>query len=344
MRCVRCEFENMPSQARCIRCGSVLGTSTGAVAVHPPRMPAWKGPLRGTLRWLREHRLAPEKLRGGRISRGADRALSNGVVGLLLGVIPGLPHLLTRRFKEVALYVALWAMSLALGLFFYGSTPGSVLIGLAIGLHAWIALQYGVFREITELAARIGTVLAVMALLVALYWAVSRVAAQGLDAGYTTLTIPAMSVERGDLLLIHRVERGAGLAFPRGALVLFYPDGFHNAVRNRRNRADAAVVGQIAGLPGETIQVHENAYVADGQRLDPNRVPVPSWLLGRPWRSGISIPPTAYFISTEYTVHIHGNIRLDDAAIRGVCVVPAADIRGRAFLRRLPLARRGFLE
>jgi hypothetical protein len=220
-----------------------------------------------------------------------------------------------------------------------------VLIGLAIGLHAWIALQYGVFREITELMARLGTALGVVVVLTILYWATPHVVARGLTAGHTTLTIPAMSVQRGDYLLVRRLAGDAKGALSRGTLVLFHPSAFRNAFRNRRlANPNDAVIGQIVGLPGETIQIRGDTYVADGQPLDPNALPVPSWLQRRSLRSGISIPRASYFVSTEYTVYAHGNIRLDDGMVREACVVPASDIRGRAFMRWWPLARRGFIE
>jgi type IV secretory pathway protease TraF len=270
--------------------------------------------------------------------------LSDGVVGLLLSVIPGLPHFLKGRFREVSLYVALWFLCMALGLFLYGSAAGSLLIGLAIGLHAWIALQYGVFREVLDLAGRAGIVLAVVAVLTVLYWAVPRVAARGLATGHTSITIPAMNVEHGDFLLVLRIEDDAASGLPRGALVLFNPPAFRNAGRDLVANPNDAMIGQVVGLPGETIQIADTTYVADGQVLDPARYPVPGWLQRRPPKSGITIPRGTYFVSTEYGVHVHGQARLTDGMIGNACLVSASDIRGRAFMRWWPLARRGFIE
>ena len=44
MRCARCEFENIPGQTRCIRCGSILEAGSAVIDIYPPRMPAWSKP------------------------------------------------------------------------------------------------------------------------------------------------------------------------------------------------------------------------------------------------------------------------------------------------------------
>lgn len=352
MRCARCEFENIPGQARCIRCGSVLETGSVAIPVHPPRMPAWQKPWRGTLRWLREHRMMPERLPGSSLGRALRKILSSSrpfgqtlsasMLGLLMNVVPGLPHYVKGRFKEVRPYVALWLLCLVLGLFLYGSMFGSLLIGLAIGLHAWIALQYDIFRKILDLAARAGVALVVVAVLTALYWAMPYAVAPGFTAGHTTLTVPAMNIRSGDYLLANRLADDADRKLPRGTLVLFRPYGVRRVHQNLLANPNDTVIGQIVGLPGEVIQLRDKAYVADGQRLDPGGFPVPVWLQQRPVRFEISIPRGSYFISTEYT--IYNNANLTDGVIRQACVLSASDIRGRAFMRWWPLTRRGFIE
>lgn len=319
--------------------------------MHPPRMPGWQKPFRGLFRWLRGHRVAPRKLSGGGRGRASsfatrtfDRIASDNATGLLLSVIPGLAHLIKGRFREVRLFVALWGICLASGLFLYGCGVGFLLIGLAIGLHAWIGLQYGLFREITEFFARVGTTLVIVAVLTILYWTAPRVAAYGLATGRTPLTIPAMNVQQGDLLLVRRLAVDSGSALPRGALVRFHPQGFRNTLYSRWATPSEATIGQIVGLPGETIQIRDGVFVVGGHRLDPNEFPVPRWLQRDPIRSQISIPSARYFVSTEYTVTGHGHLRLDDGMIKNACVIPASEIRGQAFMLWWPLWRRGWIE
>jgi hypothetical protein len=61
-------------------------------------------------------------------------------------IIPGLAHLLQRRFREIRWYFIGWLLALVLGLFLYGTSIGLGLVGLAIGLHAWIAVQHSFFE------------------------------------------------------------------------------------------------------------------------------------------------------------------------------------------------------
>jgi len=334
-----------------MRCGSILPdeqrrcghAGSDVIQIYPPRMPAWRKPFRGTMRWLRGWHVMPERSPASRIRRGLDPILSDSMVGLVLSVIPGLAHLLKRRFREVGLLVALWFAVLCAGLFFYGSQIGSLLIGLAIGIHAWIAIQYGLFKEIEGFMERIGAVLIVVVLLAVLYWAVPRFVPGGLTGGHTALTIPAMNVHAGDYFLVRRLGHGSD-PLPRGTLVLTQPEGYRNYHQDRVLNQRQRMIGQVVGLPGETIQVVDHAYVADGQRLDPSRFPVPRWLQRYATRSGIFIPARSYFVSSEYTVGGHGNLGLTNQMIGNACILGASGIRGRAFMHWWPLSRRGFIE
>ena len=339
MRCVRCQFENIPGQTRCIRCGSVLETGSAVVEVNPPRMPAWSKPLRGLMRWFRGHRVVPEKSFGRPAWQGLDRILSDNACGMLLSVVPGLAHLVKGRFKEVWLWVALWFGCMFFGLNLYGSQIGMTLIGLAIGLHAWIAVQYGIFREITDLAARIGLILIVVACLSGLYWAAPRVVVPGFMGAPTTLSIPAMNMRAGDYLLFRRVSQ-SDHPLARGSLVLVHPPSFRNGHRDAWGSLYTDAIGQIVGLPGETIRVEDGAYSIGGRRLDTAQFPVPRWLT----RTGLTfetrVAPDSYFVSIVYT----GGATPTTAMVRQACVVRAADIHQRAFMQWLPWTTRGFIE
>ncbi len=264
MRCVRCQFENIPGQARCIRCGSVLEATAVAVEVHPPRMPAWHRPWRGLMRWLRGYRVPVHIPLPGTVRRRAAIA-SDSVLGLLLNLVPGLAHLVKGRFRQVGLCVALWLALLVLGVLSYGSTLGSVLIGLAIGVHTWIALHDEVFKKITDLLERVEAALIVVALLTALYCVTPRVVVPGLAGGHTTFAIPAMDIRAGDFLLVRRMESPDG-PLARGTLVLIRPDRFRNAQREIVTDRSGLIIGQIVGLPGETVRIENRVYVVGSSR------------------------------------------------------------------------------
>jgi hypothetical protein len=335
VRCARCHFENIPGQERCVRCGSVLEAGAAALEVHPPRMPAWRRPFRYFTRWLRSHRPAGSR----RPAVAPRRAGSDLLFGLALNVVPGLGYLLRGRWREVRLLVAAWLVLVSAGIFFYGSTAGSLLLGLAIGIHTWIALRFSLFREITDFAGRAVATLLLVAVLAGLYRGVPRLLLPGYTGAYTALTIPDLNVRTGDYLLVRR--RRGSQALPRGTLVLVHPPRQRNMQRDPLDDGRAQMLGQIVGLPGEVVHVRGNVYVVGEQILKPERFPVPPWLRDRPVH--VQVPADSYFVSSPYEVTVRGR-QVTDEAIRNVSVFPADEIRGRAFLRWWPLSRRGFIE
>lgn len=343
MRCARCEFENIPGQMRCIRCGSILEAGSAVIDIYPPRMAAWRKPFRDVMRWLRSQRLMSKMPRV--VRRSCDVVISDNLVGLVLNAIPGLPYLLKRRFREVRWLVLLWLVLLCASVFFYHSPTGAALIGLTLALHAWIAVRYGLVKEVRGFTERVALVLIVMIFLALLYWAVPRVVIRGFGGGYTSLTIPAQNVARGDYFLVRRVRRTEE-PLPRGALVLIEPPGLRNAHPDQRLNPGQRMIGQIVALPGEAVRVEDHAYMVGGRRLDPSQFPVPLWLQRFPPRAvgGLRVPEHSYFVSTAYTVAMHGNIAMTDQMIGSVCLMRTSDIRGRAFMHWWPLRNRRFME
>jgi hypothetical protein len=343
MRCARCEFENIPGQPRCIRCGSILEAGSAVIDIYPPRMAAWRKPFRAVTRRLRSRRLMPRLPAA--VQRRFEQAAPDSLIGLLLNVVPGLPYLLKGRLREVWLLLLLWLVLLGASLFFYHSQAGLLLIGLTIGVHAWIAVRYRLIKEVKGFTERVALLVIVILLLALLYWAVPHVAIPGFGGAYTSLTIPALNVSPGDYFLVRRVP-DTEEPLPRGALVVIEPRTVQNYRGSQRLDQGQAMIGQIAGLPGETVRIQGDAYVIDGQRLDPGRFPVPLWLRRYPSRSpaGIYVPAHSYFVSSDYNVDMHGNIAMTNLAIGSVCLVRASDLRGRAFLHWWPLHKRRFLE
>ena len=343
MRCARCEFENIPGQTRCIRCGSILEVGSAVIEIHPPRMAAWRKPFRDVMRWLRGQRLMSKM--PAVVRRSCDVVVSDNLVGLVLNVVPGLPYLLKGRFREVGLLVLLWFVLLGGSLVFYGSPTGAILIGLTLALHAWIAVRYGLIDEIRGFGERVALVLIVIILLALLYWAVPRVLIRGFGGGRTALAIPAQNISRGDYFLVRHVRRTEE-PLPRGTLVLFEPPRIRNVQRDPRLNQRQRTIGQIVGLPGEAVRVEGTAYVIGGQRLDPSQFPVPHWLQRYPPRAvtGIVVPNGSYFVSTDYAVTLQGHGAITDQAISNACLMRASDIRGRAFMHWWPFSRRGFIR
>jgi hypothetical protein len=281
----------------------------------------------------------PEEIPTGSIREKLGRVATDGLVGLVISIIPGLAHVAKGRFREIRLLWLLWLVLLCFGLFLYGSAVGFVCIGLAIGLHAWIAIQFGLFKEIAGFIEKIVVVSTVVVVLTVLYWAAARILFYGYAGGHTSLTIPQRDISAGDFLLVRRTR---GLRqFPRGTLVLIRPEGFRNANRVGLGGQEQ-MVGQVVGCPGEQIGIVKTCFVVESHALDPARFPVPQWLQGRVAR--FFVPADSYFVTTEYTVRRQGRATLTNQMIADACLINSENIRGEAFMRWWPLSRRGFIE
>lgn len=340
MKCGRCQFENIPGQERCIRCHSLLVAPTAVLTVDPPRMPAWRGPFRSLARRMRGLRVLPERFWAGSGDGGRGIHLgSDPLVTLVLSLVPGLGHLVRRRFREVALWTLAWLVLVSAAVFCWGSQIGFVLLGLGIGVHAWIAVRAGLWQTLKEPADRLVAVLGVLIVLAFLYAVAPRVLFFGYRGIQAPTTIPGLRIRAGDYLL---VRRGAGASVPlaRGTLVLVHPPSMINGVR--LNHPFAVTLGQIVGLPSEMVAIQDDAYVVEGQRLDPQSFPVPAWLRGRAY--GTQVPPDSYFISVEYQFRGNAHRGLTNVMITDVSTIKTDAVQGRVFLRWWPPSRRGFLE
>jgi len=337
MRCSRCSFENIPGEKRCLKCGSILEAQKTKVKIHPPRMPAWKRPFRNISRCFRQQRVIPSDVGKIKRNRFVRTILSDELVGLLLSIVPGLAHLLNGRFKEIRLFFIGWLALLMTGLFVYGSSAGFIFLGLAIGVHAWIALRYGLLKEL-NLIERIVAVLIVFFVLAFIYRNIPGVVFRNFSGSFSSQSIPYYNIKAGDFLLVHRLSDKTNLA--RGCIVSFHPStvNIHN---NQVTRASETTTGQIIALQGEVVEIKDNCFVVNGEQLNSERFPVPNWLKNR--KDSVTVDKDSYFVSSEYNLTIQG-VRLTSQHVREVCVVKADNIEARAFMKWWPIWRRGFIR
>ena len=263
---------------------------------------------------------------------------NNNIWWLFLSIIPGLGHAAQGRFKQIRWYFWAWLILILLGLFFYGSSAGFVLFGFAIGIHTGIALQSGIIKDLGNLREKIMTGIFVLIVLVLIYRFTPQVVFPNIVGGYAGLTIPYHNVETGDYLLGRR-NLGHTALLRRGSLVLIHPALFntHHGVA----RASDAVFAEIVGIAGEQLQIANDTFIINGQKLDTEKYPVPQWLR----QTGISviIPDNNYFLNVLYNVHGHGVV-LNGSVILRMCLVESGDIEAKAFLCWWPLSRRGFIK
>ncbi|MHC4159893.1 MAG: hypothetical protein ACYSSO_12525, partial [Planctomycetota bacterium] len=265
MRCERCKFENIPGQKTCIKCGSTLEIKSTAINVHPPRMSKWKRPFRDLQRLVRRGKVVPQESIKSHCLPWIKEVFSGSFSGLFLSVIPGLAHFIQNRFREIRWYFLAWSVLLISGLFLYGSVVGFICLGLAVGVHAGIAVQYGIIKDLASLREKIVTVVLVLLALTFIYRFIPRILVPNLTGGYSGLSVPHYRVEAGDYLLAWGgLDRGTLLA--RGSLVLTHPVTFTS--HGRTTESTEEIIGQIVGLAGDHLEIQHGFFVVNGQQLE----------------------------------------------------------------------------
>ncbi|MHC4737653.1 MAG: S26 family signal peptidase [Planctomycetota bacterium] len=263
---------------------------------------------------------------------------NDSFLGLFLSIIPGLAHLIQKRFSEIKWYFLAWLVLLISGIFLYGSTAGFICLGLAVGTHAGIAVQYGIIKDLENLREKILTVILVLLALALIYRFMPRILVPNLTGGYSSLSVPFHKIEAGDYLLAWGgLDQETILA--RGSLVLMHPATFTS--HGRTTVSQEEVIGQIVGLPGEHLEIQEDFFVVNGRQLNVDKYPVPQWLQKLTFSA--TIPGNSYFVSARYNVSAYG-VRLGSSHIRQVCMVKTSDIEAKAFMRWWPLLKRGFIR
>jgi hypothetical protein len=189
---------------------------------------------------------------------------------------------------------------------------------------------------------RLGVVLIILIILALIYFFTPRIIFPGLRSGYTALNLPYQNVQRSDYLFAWR-DNVSEHPLRRGSIVLSRLAAIRVGRRYvSRSREGGIMFVQIVGLPGESIQVRNDVYVIDGQPLDTEKYPVPRWLQERDFL--ITIPPDSYFISSEYSFRGGGRGQIRENHIRTACLISFDAVRAKAFMRWLPVLRRGFIE
>jgi hypothetical protein len=339
MKCERCKFENIPGQNTCVKCGSILETESEQIEICPPRMSKWKKPIRYLSRLIRKG-VAPlkniELNCPARITQVSDDIL----IGLFLSVIPGFAHLMQRRFKEIRWYFLIWLALLISGLFLFGSQAGFICLGLAIGVHTTITVQYKILKELEGIGKKLVMIILILIALTIIYSFSPRILIPNLTGGYSNMSAPYQKIAIGDYLLGWRNLK-QNTALERGDLVFMHPEYFGTHMRQTYTGREL-IVGQIVGLAGEQLEIKGGVFAVNGQQLDSKIYPIPQWL--RINEYSVIIPERNYFISVQYNVNVGHNMALESTQINLICIRKAEDIRSRVFMRWWPLARRGFIR
>ncbi len=340
MRCPQCEFENMPNRDRCFQCGSVLKEAQTPLDVNPPRMAYWKRPLRYMFRCLRQQRVISSSNRMAKkipLPRWMRKISHDAVISVIFSVIPGLSHYLQKRFKEIRWYCLAWGVVLCTSLFLYGSNTGMGLFGLTIGLHAWIAVHGATPKGGITFKNRVTSLMIMLVCVFGLYRLIGRTVFYDLADGYTNMNIPYHNIKSGDYLLAQRSNARKD-SLLRGSMVLTnLPTIGAGLYRSQNMQAFV----EIVGLAGETVTVKNRRFIINGQEKNSEKYPVPNWFPKKEFT--IVVPGNSYFINPDYKIRGDG-MAINAVMVKNACVISANDIEARAFIRWMPLTRRGFLK
>jgi hypothetical protein len=375
LQCPRCQFENLPGQDACFRCGSLLTAKAGTVEVHPPRAPAWKKPFRRVARWMR-HRGAVRSAEGlaqraaqrtAGIGRGITDSLglprsahvspwvelrstlSEAALSLALSIVPGLAHLVRGQFGTIYLYVISWFVSLVVGILYFGQSLGAISMTSAFVLHAWIAMDAVLitkrFQEAMTALARIGWRLCGLAVLALLLYGVYTVFERtvGYTVGVAGIAVPAHQVELRDSILCRFLEaRLESPALKRGDLVLVrVRQSLAGDGRSGHGAYLGETVGQLIALPGDELALAAQGFTVNGRVLDLRKFPIPVSLNGQ--SGSVTLGKDEYFVTMEWRAQGHGVANSARVALRA-CVYGREDVLARGVMRWFPMRKRGLLE
>ena len=337
MQCNRCKFENMPGLTTCMRCGSVLGGAEGPVDIEPPRMAAWKGPIRGFFRGLRQAGLL-RAIPFEKVQQSLAGPFAS-VLGVVFSILPGLGHFLLGRLKKkVWLLLLAWLVLFCLGLFFFGGQFGMACIGLSIGLHAWIGIHSGYLRKQRLFRERATAFLFALIFYLFVYYGGRQMLSRVINLGFSRVAIPAQHISLGDVFLgvpydpnDHPISRGMLVSTE---LYRYHPRGWF---LNQETSGGSAGYVQVVGLPGEVVQIQDRTFYINDGLLDPNEFPVPAWLRSRTF--AVTVPEKHYFISAAYR-----GTGYNTGMITQACLISEDQVRARAIMQWSPIRRRKFLR
>jgi hypothetical protein len=336
MRCQRCQFENMPGESRCFRCGSALEGASITVDIHPPRMARWKRPLRSVFRWIRVHNILPKAIAEPKVPAFLKIMSGSAFWGIILSIVPGLAQFVEGRFREVRWWVLSWIVVLLVGFFFYGGGIGLLFFGFAVGIQSWIAFNHSLMKEHIETNQHFIDFVMLLVFFGLLYFGVRVTVLRDFVPGFSSRTIPYQNVQQGDIMLARRSRARADF-LKRGSFVLV---PLREIGARRVWGVEGEMVAQVVAVGGETVNINNNTFVVNGRPLDREHFPVPRWLQRKIGQ--IYVPEGSCFINVEYNTV--GNAALNDGLIKSACIVDGSRIEAAAVMRWLPVSRRGFLK
>lgn len=312
-----------------------------ALDVHPPRARGWRKWLRRLFPVERARRAARAiRERQGLLPRMPVLFVTSPWPMLLRLPVAGWPQLHLRRQIRGRLFFWGFLAFFIPGLLMIGTFSGSLLLGLAFGIHA-----SGILDLMNLLSPRMGLwpqllrSIAVMAMLfLFLYLPAGRLAGQ--FANVRVIQLGQGALHTGDVLLVnHRAYRSRDPSV--GDVVLFNSgrQTFNTTGPEGRGAAiyiwEGEYVDRVLAGPGDHVVWERGALAVNGvasqlQPINPGRLSE---------RLELRVPSGHYFILPTTTPNL--DIRAPGAVWKEASCVPRDAILGRVYLRKNPLSRLG---
>jgi hypothetical protein len=341
MQCFNCRFENMPGITVCGRCGTALQVATAVIDVHPPRARPWKKRLR---RLLPINQAAVKVRDASSVATKHVKAAAQDVgmpvppARLLWRLlIPGLAHFhLGQRYRGWA-FLGAYLVFLVLTLLFWGTTWGSMFLGLAFSAHASSALDV-LFQCPGHIRSRLimaGVVMTVLGL--AVYVPAARGLGQIIDTRAFSADIGPFAA--GDTILFNRAAYSLFSPKPGDVVLFGLPVELIVSVRGEGHRIERIqtheAIDRIIAGPGAQVVLSDGALLIDGDKpiydsLSPLTIP----------NFAVTVPEDHYLILPTMFGSVHADTRLGSADLwRSMSVVPRGRILGKVHFRNQPLSR-----
>lgn len=291
MRCINCEFFNLPGSARCARCDSPLDLS--GISIEPPR--------RGQALMPSFGRLAVRSSVATRSARESIRSVlreeSIGEVdwrAVRRSVIPGLGQRYMGHRKFGAAITIAWACALTLAILFMGDGFGTFYAAVTLGIHSLaLSLITADAMRRTSLVQRVGIGLFSYAVLLFGIYVPLRWVIYGFVHPIHVEAVPLSRhapFEQDDVLLL----RGRWMSgdIQRGDVIAVeIHEGIFGPGMIIRG---GAYIDRVLGVPGDVVMFAEGVLSVNGRPLEPDQMPLGSLPTLNPFVT--PVPEGHYFL------------------------------------------------
>ena len=328
----------MPGSEACGRCGSSLTVATATIDVHPPRARPMAKRLRRALPVHRAYCGARDAVHVGNAAIAGTAFVRNAshsiapFPALWRMVFPGWSHFYLGQRPRARLFLWGFLVLFVPGLLLFGTTWGSILLGLAFSVHSSAALdvftQTSGRRSVRE--RMVDSILVSVSLAFLVYvpawWLLTRV------ADPRALELPIEPFKVGDVVWVNHVGTpgvGSVVLYEMAGTVLERSQPHTRYVRLEGERTDRIVAG-----PGDDVLWKNGQLLVNGK---PSPLRPIGDLAHLPPELHLKVPEGQYCIIPSTTIGLTSADAISQWTASSH--IPATSIRGRVYARTYPLGR-----